>query len=189
MTRHIVILQGHPDSEGSHFCHGLAMSYAAGARQAGHDVELFDVGAIHLPLLRSAAEWHSGEMPPQLDRVRQAMETADQLVVVFPLWLGDMPAVLKAFFEQVLRPGDSGTMLRPRGRRCVARVVVTMGMPATLYRWYFWSHSLRSLRRNLFGFVGIKPVHFTLIGALETIGPARRGRWLAHLHALGRTGG
>ena len=29
----------------------------------------------------------------------------EHLVIVFPLWLGDMPAVLKGFFEQVLRPG------------------------------------------------------------------------------------
>ena len=24
---------------------------------------------------------------------------------IFPLWMGDMPAELKGFFEQVLRPG------------------------------------------------------------------------------------
>ncbi|APW37265.1 dehydrogenase [Rhodoferax koreense] len=189
MTKHIVILQGHPDTEGSHFCHGLAMSYADGARAAGHAVELFEVGAMDFPLLRKKSEWDSGEVLPQLARVRAAIEAADQLVVVFPLWLGDMPAVLKAFFEQVLRPGQGGTTPPTRGRRCAARVVVTMGMPATLYRWYFWAHSLRSLRRNLFGFVGIKPVRITLVGSIEAIGPARRGRWLAHLHALGRAAG
>ncbi|HET8696394.1 MAG TPA: NAD(P)H-dependent oxidoreductase [Gammaproteobacteria bacterium] len=30
---------------------------------------------------------------------------ADHLVMVYPLWLGEMPALLKGFFEQVLRPG------------------------------------------------------------------------------------
>ena len=189
MTRHIVIIQGHPDAQESHFCHALALSYVAGARQAGHEATLLQVGAMDVPLLRSKAEWDSGKVLPQLAGAHDAIAAADQLVVIFPLWLGDMPAGLKAFFEQVLRPGPGGGMPGARGRRCAARVVVTMGMPATLYRWYFWSHSLRSLRRNLLGFVGVKPVRITLIGAIEAISAARRGRWLAHLHALGRAGG
>lgn len=35
-----------------------------------------------------------------------------------------------------------------------ARVVVTMGMPAAIYRWYFQAHSIKSLERNILGFVG-----------------------------------
>ncbi len=27
MTKHIVIIQGHPDPQGKHFCHALAKAY------------------------------------------------------------------------------------------------------------------------------------------------------------------
>ena len=36
-----------------------------------------------------------------------------------------------------------------------ARVVVMMGMPAVINRWYFRAHSIKSLERNILGFVGM----------------------------------
>jgi hypothetical protein len=32
-----------------------------------------------------------------------------------------------------------------------------MGMPAFVYRWFFFKHSLTSLKRNVLEFVGIRP--------------------------------
>ena len=48
-----------------------------------------------------------------------------------------------------------------------------MGMPALVYRWYFRAHSVKSLERNILGFVGIAPVHETLIGDGRGHGCAR----------------
>ena len=63
-----------------------------------------------------------------------------------------------------------------------------MGMPALVYRWYFSAHSVRSLERNILGFVGIAPVHRTLIGLVEGMKDARRAKWLDTLQALGARG-
>jgi putative NADPH-quinone reductase len=99
---------------------------------------------------------------------------------------------VKAFLEQVLRPGfaiaegartlSSGLL---KGRS--ARVIVTMGMPAFVYRWFFLAHSLHSLRRNILNFVGVRPVRASLIGSIEG-SPASRAKWLARVDALGRAG-
>ena len=67
-----------------------------------------------------------------------------------------------------------------------ARLVVTMGMPALVYRWYFRAHSLKALERNILGFVGIAPVRETLVGSVEGLDEAERKEWLAKLAALGR---
>jgi putative NADPH-quinone reductase len=69
-----------------------------------------------------------------------------------------------------------------------ARIIVTMGMPALVYRWYFGAHSLKSLERNILGFVGIGPIRETLIGMVEACSAARREKWLEKLRALGRAG-
>lgn len=75
-----------------------------------------------------------------------------------------MPALLKAFLEQVLRPDfefGKGAQTRLPARLLKgksARVVVTLGMPALVYRWYFGAHSLKSLQRNVLGLCGIRPV-------------------------------
>ena len=82
---------------------------------------------------------------------------------------------LKAFLEQIARPGfafneASGNPFGVKGLRGrSARVIVTMGMPALVYRWLYRAHSVKSLERNILGFVGISPVNETLIGGVDGI--------------------
>ena len=69
-----------------------------------------------------------------------------------------------------------------------ARVVVTMGMPALVYRWYLRAHSVKSLERNILGFVGIAPIHRNLVGMIEGMTDVQRERWLETLRGLGERG-
>jgi putative NADPH-quinone reductase len=104
-----------------------------------------------------------------------------------------MPAMLKAFFEQVFRPGfaisaDPGKQWAKLLSGRSARVIVTMGMPAWFYRWYFFAHSLKSLERNILGFVGIGPIKETLIGNIGALDQKGRAGWLEFVRSLGREG-
>lgn len=56
-----------------------------------------------------------------------------------------------------------------------ARIIVTMGMPAWFYRWYFAAHSLKSLKRNVLRSCGLNPVRACLAGTVKTISQAARG--------------
>jgi putative NADPH-quinone reductase len=190
--RRVLVIQGHPDARGGHLCHALAQAYAQGAAEGEHDVWRIDVAPLDFPLLRSAAEWDNGALPPALLPAQQGIEWAQHLVVFFPLWLGDMPALLKGFLEQVARPGfafhdagNSGFGKKGLSGRS-ARLVVTMGMPALVYRYYFRAHSLKSLERNVLGFVGIAPVHETLIGMADKLDAPAAQKWLDKLRAMGR---
>lgn len=193
MNKRLLIIQGHPDAPGGkHLCHVLAQAYAAGAQAAGHEVQVVDVAMLDFPLLRSQQEWEGGAVPPALIASQKAIAWADHLVLFFPLWLGDMPALLKGFLEQVARPGfalsKGGEGRLPAklltGRS--ARVVVTMGMPALIYRWYFRAHSVKALERNILGFVGIAPIRETLIGGVDGLGEAGVTTWCSKLSKLGR---
>jgi len=191
MTKRIAIILGHPDPAGGHFGHALAQAYGEGARQAGHAVKTIDVARLALPFLRNAQEWESGSPPEPVQGAQRDIAWAEHLLIVFPLWLGDMPAMLKAFFEHALRPGFaiakgarsplSGKLLKGRS----ARLVVTMGMPAFFYRAYYRAHSVKSLERNVLAFCGVAPVRTTLIGTVEG-SKATRTKWLAKLAALGK---
>ncbi len=187
----ILLLQGHPDPATGHFGDALAAAYADGARRAGHEVRMVDVAQLDFPLLRSKAEWESGPLPPALKPVQEDIAWARHLVLFFPLWLGGMPALMRGFLEQVARPGFALGKSDSRGMPAKlltgrsARVVVTMGMPALVYRWYFRAHSLKALERNILGFVGIAPIHETLIGMVEGMDDDHRAKWLEKLRALG----
>lgn len=191
MKKKIVIIQGHPDAAGGHYCHALADAYAAGAAATGHRVRRVEVARLDFPLLRAQADWQDQVAPPTLREAQAAIGWADHVVLVFPLWLGTMPALLKAFLEQVLRPGFA---LIYRGHRFPqkglagksAHVIVTMGMPAFWYRWFFRAHGVRGLERSILNFCGIKPVKETLIGLVEAGDGRARGRWLARMEDCGR---
>lgn len=194
MTRRILVLQGHPDAAAPHLCHALAAAYVQGAREAGHEVRELDIATLDFPLLRDPGDWTQAHLPPTLQAAQQHIQWADHLVLVFPLWLGDMPALVKAFLEQVMRPGfgvqrNEGEL---QGRKLLggrsARIIVTMGMPAALYRWYFRAQALSLLERNIFGFVGIAPVRRTLVGGAGRMAAPQVARWQARLHRLGGQG-
>lgn len=194
MGKRILLLQGHPDNSQRHFGHALADAYAAGAAKGGHDIRHIEIAALDFPLLRSEREWEQGSLPPALQEAQQAIKWAEHLVLFFPLWLGDMPASFKGFLEQVARPGfafagDSSNPFMHKGLTGrTARVVVTMGMPALVYRWYFRAHSVKSLERNILGFVGIAPIHETLIGRVGELTPEAAEKWLGKLAELGQKG-
>jgi len=192
VAKTICIIQGHPDPAGGHFCHALASAYAEGAAGARHRVTTVDVGQLEFPMLRRREDWQSSVPPASLRKAQAAIGAADHLLVVFPLWMGDMPAVLKGFFEQVLRPGFAlgmDTRRKPFERKLLrgksARVVVTMGMPAAVYRWYFRAHSVKSLERNILGFCGVSPVNESLVGPMEGMSAPDRAKWLARMRSLG----
>jgi putative NADPH-quinone reductase len=194
MAKRIAIIQGHPDPAPARFCRALATEYSDRAVDGGHEVRTIDVARLDFPLLRSAAEWEKGG---PCDSIRQAQRTiswADHLVIVFPLWLGDMPALLKGFFEQAFRPGFAigkakpGALWKKLLKGKSAHIIVTMGMPAFFYRIYYRAHSVKSLKRNILAFSGIDPVRTSLVGTVESDAKGHRQLWLAKIAAAGRKG-
>ena len=186
MTR-ILLIDGHPDADRARFVHALADAYAQGARGAGHEARRVDLATLDFPLLRSRGEWTDQPPCPAIADAQEAIRWAEHLVFFYPLWLGDVPALLKAFLEQVARPGFAlaeGRMPRPLLGGRSARIVVTMGMPAFFYRFYFGAHSVKSFERNILKLAGIKPVEHSLIGNVEGDAGDRAG-WLAKMAELG----
>ena len=193
MRTRIVIIDGHPDPDRARLCHALAESYAEGAQAAGNQVKRIDVAVLGFPLLRTQVDFRNSAPPVDIASAQEAITWADHIVILYPLWLGTMPALLKGFLEQVFRPGfamDYTNGKFPKGRLSgrSARIVITMGMPGFAYRWFFGAHSLKSLERNILKFVGIRPVRETLFGMVEAATDAKRAGWLDTMRALGRKG-
>ena len=190
MARRIAIIQGHPDPRGDHFGDALAKAYAEGAQEAGHEIKPIHVARLDFPLLRTQEEFEQGAPPEPIREAQETIRWADHLVIFFPLWHGTMPAFFKAFLEQLFRPGFAmddreGRMPKKLLTGKSARVVVTMGMPAFFYRWYFHAHGVRGLEQSVLRFAGISPVKESLIGMVGG-SAAGREKWLAKMRALGR---
>lgn len=190
--KNILILDGHPDPSDARLVHALAEAYRQGAEQAGHQVQVVRLADLTFPLLRSQADYEKDEPVDAVRNCQHLMEWASHTVIFYPLWLGSMPALLKGLLEQMMRPGFAFSTLK-LGRWRVkylsgksARIVVTMGMPGLLYRWYFRAHSLRSLQRNILRFVGFRRVRSTIIGSAGSMTRAQREAWLQNLRDMGQ---
>lgn len=186
-VKHVLVINGHPDPRRERLCAALAGAYVGGASAAGHQIRRIDVGALDFPLIRSFEDFARSEPPQVIKEAQAALTWAHHIVLIHPLWLGGAPAVLRAFLEQVFRYGFAlsaeGHMKGLLTGKSV-RIIVTMGMPAPVYRWVFGAHGLKALERGVFWMSGMRPIRHTLLGGVDE-GP--HARWLKQVEGLGRT--
>jgi putative NADPH-quinone reductase len=123
---------------------------------------------------------------PDILKAQSDIAWADELVLVFPLWIGSAPALARAFLEQVSRGGyfaeTSAKVFKPKLKGKAARFLVTMGMPGWFYRLHFGARGLKSLADSL-RICGVAPVRMALFGAIES--PRAPREALARARALG----
>jgi putative NADPH-quinone reductase len=187
----VLVINGHPDPSPDRLCAALAGAYAEGAAEGGLQVRRLAIGELDFPLLRTAAEFSAPAPEGPIRRTQDDITWADHVVIAHPLWLGTEPALLKAFLEQVLRYGFA---LDPSHKRLQGlligrsiRLIVTMGMPAALYRVLF-GPTLKPLMPLVFFFSGFWPIRTTLLGGVGEASAERRAAWLERVRKLGQEG-
>ena len=147
------------------YAHPLSDSLAAALRdavidglgQAAHEIDTIDLYADGFDPRLSADErtayMQPGYVPPaDVAGYCRRLRAADGLVLVFPQWWFDMPAVLKGFIDRVFVPGvafehdRAGGRLVPRLENLKTfHVVTTTGSP-----WWVTELIMRNpLRRQL----------------------------------------
>lgn len=193
--KNIVIILAHPCHGEKSFCAALAKSYEDGARNAGHTVYFIDIGKIDIPYLECRSNYDDPGLTPALATAQNKLKAATHWVIIYPLWLGCMPAKLKSFLEWVLSPGfaydeDNGSTVLSRRKLQgkSAHIVMTMGMPRWIYRFYFRAHSLKTLEKGILRFCGVAPIRATLYGSVERVSVQTRRRWLSQMEYYGENG-
>ncbi len=193
MPKTICVIDGHPDPADGHFVNALADAYVAGAQSGGHVVSRIEIGKLPLTFL-SNAEAFASDPAPEIITERQKMAEADHVVMIYPLWMGTMPAALKAFIELAAcggffldTGGDSSAWPAQKMKGKSARLIVTMGMPSAAYRLIFGGHSVKGIEQGILKISGFSPVRHTILGGVEG-SSASRAKMLAKIEALGRGG-
>lgn len=147
------MIHSHPVTDS--FSGALRDSAIEGARAAGHDVRVLDLGAMSFNPVMSAEELRgykavtpaaNEDLTVHIDAVRWA----DVLVFVYPTWWSTLPAQLKGWLERVMRPGvafvfDEDNKVRP-GLRQVRRIV---GITTYGSKWPYVKLMKDSGRRTL----------------------------------------
>lgn len=109
----VLYLYAHPLAESFHAA--IREEARAGLREAGHEVDLCDLYAEGFDPVLSAAERRGYHAVPEnrapVEAYISRVERAEALVLSFPTWSFGLPAILKGFFDRVLLPGVSFTLV------------------------------------------------------------------------------
>jgi len=186
----IMIVVGHPQH--STFCEALGNAYLGAAQSAGHDARLFALAGMTFDPILHEGYRKTQALEPDLQAAYETLTACNHLVLIFPLWCGDMPALMKGFIERILQPdlisreNTEHAMNWSIFENKTARIIMTMAMPVSIYRFWYRGHALKLLTRNILNFIGIKPVRHTLFGMVGTSKPEAREQWLEQVRQLGR---
>lgn len=178
-----LVIDGHPNADS--FAAEVARSYARGFGQARvlalRDLD-FDV---HLRAGYSRAQ----PLEPDLAAAWSAIETAEHIVVVTPIWWGATPALLSGFFDRVLLPRRAFRFSRvglPIGMLAgrSGRLLVTTDSPRAFLALQ-GDPTVRSVRDGTMKYCGIAPTAVTRIGPVRSSSSVRRQRWLDDVVRIG----
>ncbi|MDX0721734.1 flavodoxin family protein [Sinorhizobium medicae] len=184
--------------------HPLENSFAASvARTAkesletkGHTVDLLDLYRDGFDPRLTVAEhgsyfderYDSSEVSVWVDRLK----AADGLMLVFPQWWFNFPAILKGFFDRVFAPGvafdhdRAGGRIMPRlGNIKLFWALTSTGSPWWVVHLYMGNPVRRLLKRGIAAFCG-KGLDFRMIALhdMDRVTEAKRKRHLERVRAL-----
>jgi NAD(P)H dehydrogenase (quinone) len=179
-----LVLNGHPLDPS--FNASLADRYQVTLEEAGISVQRLDIGALTVPDLTTRKPGDA-EMTGDVARVWAAMEWADHVVIIHPLWWGGMPAKLKALFDIVLQSGKSFRyeaksplplgLLKGRS----ARMIITSDTPGWFMTLAYGNAHFRAMKNQILRFIGLGPVRLSHISVMRNSSPAQRDRFLQHV--------
>lgn len=185
----ILIINGHPSPNS--YNHALASAYKKGALESGAKVQEIEVGKLNFdPNLRFGYNQRM-KLEPDLETARDKINQADHLVWVHPVWWGGFPAILKGFIDRVFLPGfafkyrENSPWWDKYLTGKTARIITTMDQPGWFYWLFYGSPSVKSLKRTILKFCGIKPVKVNYIGSIKASDEKQREKWLQKIYRLG----
>ncbi|MHC8348647.1 NAD(P)H-dependent oxidoreductase [Pseudomonas sp. RT4P38] len=188
MGKRILVILGHPSSDS--FCGALAERYAQSALRAGHEVRQLFLGAMDFdPVLREGYQ-QAQPLEADLRRAQADILWAEHLTLVYPIWWGGVPALLKGFFDRVFLPGFAFKYREGKafpdkllhGRS--AHLLVTMDTPPWYYRWVYRMPGLHQIRKTTLAFCGIEPKRTLTFGPILGASASQREAWLLQAQAI-----
>ena len=190
MSKRILIIQGHPAEQS--LCGALAKEYEQGAQESGHTVRILAVRDLKFESVLH--EGYKVIQPLETDLIlaQNEIKSADHIVIVFPIWWGGMPALLKGFIDRVFLPGFAfkyrqgslwwDKLLKGKS----AHIIATMDTPPWYFRIFYRDAGINQMRRTILQYCGVKPVKVTRIGRVKDTTDAWKNAWLSKVKVFGR---
>jgi putative NADPH-quinone reductase len=191
-SKKILIIDGHPDPK-SH-CAQIAEEYEKGAQKGKFDIKKIDVRDLKFDPILHYRKASAQNLEKDLKDSQKMIKWADHIVVIFPIWWGHMPSLLKGFIDRAF---TNGTVFElKKGKRIPTplmngksiRVIYTQGAPRFYTRFVLRDSVWKSIKTNIFEFCGFSPVARTYIHDMHSRNEEAVGKFLRKIFDLGLNG-
>lgn len=96
-----------------------------------------------------------------IKKIQRKIKISNKLIFIYPVWWGGVPAILKGFFDRVFTPGFSHKFITKTNYKKLlknkkASVICTTGAPKLAYSFGFANRGVKSIKKDILGFCGIK---------------------------------
>lgn len=186
--RRFLVVLAHPLR--ASFAAALARTVVETLEARGHSADLLDLYAEDFDPRLTAAERES-YMTGKFDAsaiapLANRLKAADGLILVFPQWWFNLPAILKGFIDRVFVPGvafdhapDGGRLIPLITNIRSFWVVTTTGSPWWIVHFYMGNPVRRQLQRGVAAFCS-KGLDFRMLSLhdMDKASAEKRGRFL-----------
>lgn len=192
MSKKILVLLGHPDSEET-FSSSIATRYESAARDAGHEVTRVNLGDLNFDPILHKGYKEIQQLEPDLIELQQQFLAADHIVIVYPNWWCTMPALLKGLFDRFWLPGFAFNFNKETkklekhlaGR--TARVIVVAGTHSPFMTWWKFGDYTNEIESGILEFAGID-TKVSTYGPCDHVNNVCRDKWMKEIDKLGAKG-
>ena len=191
--RQILVIVGNPAPDS--YDDALADAYVAGARAAGAETRLLRLRELTFDPILHDGYRRIQELESDLRGAQADLRWCRHLVIVYPVWWGSVPALLKGFLDRVLHPGfaykvhENDPLFDKLLTGRTGHLVATSDAPAFWMRLAYRNCDATMMRKAVLQFCGIAPVGLTRIGRIRGSTPEYRARWIERVRKLGERQG
>lgn len=185
VAMNIYLLLAHPDKDS--FNGQLADAYCQRARQLGHVVRYQQLGEMTFDPILHKGYKAVQSLEPDLLEAQQNIRWCNKWVIVYPVWWGNVPALLKGFLDRTLYSGfayryhDNNPFWDKLLAGREAELITTCDAPGFWLWWQYRNSDINALKRATLEFCGIRPVHIWRISRVRYLNEARRRKAIDQL--------
>lgn len=170
---HKLIVTAHPSSQG--FTHEIARTLESLSLAKWDTVEILDLYTteLHQDFLRfeDIRAYRDATKNDTTTLALQAqIKKADEIVLIFPTWWGDMPAIMKNWMDSNFMAGFAFEYIDGKSvgllKWKTARIITTSGAPSFFYKILLHVQMLWNMNR--IGYCGIEQKSFTVFGEMDS---------------------
>mgnify|MGYP000060269777 CR=1 FL=1 len=187
----VYILLGHPDSDS--FNGQIFETYCKEMIAVGHEIKAQRIGEMRFdPILWKGYKIFQ-ELEPDLKKAQENILWCEKWAIIYPIWWGSIPAILKGFFDRALYSGFAyryhkndpfwDKLLKGRS----ADLITTCDAPKWWIWWQYRNSDLNTIKRATLEFCGFSPIRVKRIDKVRYRSELERKKILEDIKKFAKT--